>query len=429
MTSLYFFEEKMPFDRIQIVNHRLLLLITLHVALLYFHGLYDRTHTHRKNQILGRVFRVVNLEILILVAVYFFSKDIEFPRSILVMLWFFNIVFTSVWHILWNWVTQKQIPQRNVLIVGTDDSARDLLQEIERLPSYGLKVVGVLSDSDPEKTDSDFHGYPILGNRDQLMNIVKANIIDEVVISTSGTWQEAMIDKISRTEQSKARICIIPTCYEILIGKINHLRLYDIPLIEVIKHPMPPTGKRFGDFCLAFVIFVFSIPIFLITVTVLRLLSPGPVFFKQERIGKDRLPFTILKFRTMIPGAENETGPVLSDENDVRVTPVGRFLRKYRIDELPQLINIMKGEMSFVGPRPERPYFVAQFIDRIPGYGERFKSIPGITGLAQVNGGYATTADNKLKYDLAYIYNQSFWLDARIVLETVKVILTGRVNQ
>jgi lipopolysaccharide/colanic/teichoic acid biosynthesis glycosyltransferase len=209
---------------------------------------------------------------------------------------------------------------------------------------------------------------------------------------------------------------------------VNHLRLYDIPLIEVIKHPEVTVSKRFFDVILAACVAVVSIPILFISCLSILVFMGRPIFFKQERVGKNQTIFTIYKFRTMINDAEVETGPILADESDERVTPLGRWLRKYRFDELPQLYNILRGDMSFVGPRPERPYFVQQFLNQVTGYGERFKALPGLTGLAQVNGGYATHPENKLKYDLAYIYNHSFWFDLKILIETLKVILTGRVN-
>jgi lipopolysaccharide/colanic/teichoic acid biosynthesis glycosyltransferase len=151
-----------------------------------------------------------------------------------------------------------------------------------------------------------------------------------------------------------------------------------------------------------------------------------PVLFGQERLGRDMKPFRVLKFRTMVRNAEAESGPVLAEEEDPRITPVGRFLRRFRIDELPQLINILTGEMSFVGPRPERAFFVERFVREIPGYRERFRIKPGATGLAQVSGGYATTPERKLKYDLIYMYHQSLLMDVRIVADTVRVVLTGR---
>jgi len=151
-----------------------------------------------------------------------------------------------------------------------------------------------------------------------------------------------------------------------------------------------------------------------------------PIFFSQERVGRDLRPFRVHKLRTMIKDAEKTTGPVLAEEGDARITTVGRILRKFRIDEFPQLVNILKGEMSFVGPRPERPYFVEQYLNKVNGYRERFNVKPGLTGLAQVSGSYATTPERKLKYDLIYIYHQTPAMDMQIVAETLRVVLTGR---
>jgi len=426
-TTFYFFKETMPFDRIHWVTHYLWLLVLLQIGFVYFHGLYDRFVNYSKNQIIVRAFQAVSIEMLVLVAVYFFRQDLQFPRSIFLVVWLLNLSLTTLWRLFWMRIYQKRLPDRNLLIVGANKAAAGLLREIKRLPAYRIHIVGILTQKD-EPQMKEFMGYPILGSREYLLDIVKKHRIDEVVIATEGSWQESLIDQISKIDQISTRICIIPTCYEILLAKINHLRLYDIPLIELIKHPPVPLGKRLGDFLLAFFLFVLSAPLFLLTTIAVRIISGNPVFFKQSRIGMDRKPFTIYKFRTLIEDAEKRTGPTLIQQNDTRITPIGRFLRKYRVDELPQLINILKGEMSFVGPRPERSYFVDQYIGSVPGYGERFKAKPGITGLAQVNGGYATTPENKLKYDLAYIYNQSFWLDVRLMLETIKVILTGQVN-
>ncbi len=423
-----FFDEKMPLDRFNWITHHLGIFVGVHVALIYFHGLYDRFYNLKNSEIISRSLRSVSIEILILVAIYFFRQDIFFPRSILILLWFFNSVFTASWHIVLTQVYSGRIPERNLLIVGTNSSSMGLVKEVQRLPTYGLKIIGFLDDHPDGARERDFFGYPILGNRDDLLRIVDEYRVQEVVISSESSWQDALIDKIARLDQVPARISIIPTCYEILIGRINHLRIYDIPLIEVIKQPVVPIGKRLTDIFLAVMLLLPSLPIMAIAAILIKTTSRGPVFYRQERYGKNRSLFTIVKFRTLIDGAEDSCGPVLTSEEDARITPVGRILRKYRVDELPQLFNILKGQMSFVGPRPERPYFVDQFIYSIPGYGERFKALPGLTGLAQVNGGYATTPENKLKYDLAYIYNQSVYLDIRILVETIKVILTGQVT-
>ena len=152
--------------------------------------------------------------------------------------------------------------------------------------------------------------------------------------------------------------------------------------------------------------------------------SPGPIVYRQRRVGKDGKEFILYKLRTMIDRAEDKTGPVLTSRADPRVTRVGRFLRDSRLDELPQLWNVLNGTMSLVGPRPERPEFVKDFLRSVPGYAERFQVKPGLTGLAQINGAYHTTPEYKLKYDLAYMYNYSVWLDIRILADTIKVVLT-----
>lgn len=181
-------------------------------------------------------------------------------------------------------------------------------------------------------------------------------------------------------------------------------------------------AKRIFDVLLASVTLVALMPLLLAIAVLVKLTSKGPALYRQERVGKNGTPFVILKFRTMADGAEAQTGPTLSTTGDKRVTPVGGILRRFRLDELPQLVNILKGEMSVVGPRPERPCFVEQFSEIIPGYRDRHKVKPGLTGLAQVLGTYSTPAERKLAYDLAYIHRQSLWLDFSIIVRTVPVL-------
>jgi len=186
------------------------------------------------------------------------------------------------------------------------------------------------------------------------------------------------------------------------------------------------TAKRIVDIVAAGLLLVLLSPVLLAAALAILLSMGRPVVFSQERTGRELKPFAVHKFRTMVRDAEKISGPVLAEADDPRITGVGRFLRRYRIDELPQLVNILKGDMSFVGPRPERPFFVEQHLAEIPGYRERFRVQPGVTGLAQVMGGYATTPQRKLKYDLIYLYHQSLAMDVQIIVETIRVVLTGR---
>jgi exopolysaccharide biosynthesis polyprenyl glycosylphosphotransferase len=269
----------------------------------------------------------------------------------------------------------------------------------------------------------------VVGTREDLPALCASYGADEVIIVSEGAWQDRLLDALSRWPGDRAQIYVVPSPYEILIGRREHLRLHDIPLIEVL-HDEPTAGggvvKRAFDVLLASVLLVIALPVLALVATAMVLVSGRPVIYRQTRVGRDGSPFVIYKLRTMHRRAEEATGPVLAIENDPRVTGPGRLLRATRLDELPQLWNVLRGDMSFVGPRPERPEFVRQYEDEIQGYRERFKVRPGLTGYAQVNGEYHTSATTKLKYDLAYMYNRSFWLDLKILSETAKVMLTRR---
>ncbi|HET6497534.1 MAG TPA: sugar transferase, partial [Coriobacteriia bacterium] len=202
-----------------------------------------------------------------------------------------------------------------------------------------------------------------------------------------------------------------------------------IPLMEITRTGVPTwyaTLKRAIDITGSAVLLVVLSPVLLLSALAVLVTMGWPVLYVQERSGRDMRPFPLLKFRTMVRDAERASGPVLAERDDPRVTPVGRVLRRYRLDELPQLANIIAGQMSFVGPRPERPYFTERYSVEIPGYRERFRIKPGVTGLAQVSGDYATTPERKLKYDLIYLYHQTVSMDLQIVFDTLRVVLTGR---
>ena len=228
---------------------------------------------------------------------------------------------------------------------------------------------------------------------------------------------------------ARPRMLVVPSVYDILVGRVSSLRLHDVPLLELLKDPGEDMAffiKKVLDVGIAGLLLVIGLPVLLLAATAVKLTSSGPVLYQQRRVGKGGREFVIYKLRTMVDDAEEKTGPVLASCGDERITWVGRFLRASRIDEIPQLFNVLNGTMSLVGPRPERPEFAKEFICQVPGYAERLQIKPGLTGLAQVNGEYHTTPEYKLKYDLAYIYNYSLWLDLRILAETVKVMLTRR---
>jgi len=228
------------------------------------------------------------------------------------------------------------------------------------------------------------------------------------------------------------KIKIVPDLYEILSGQARTSQIYGMPLIDIMPELMPEWErklKRLLDIVVSIVILLLSLPIALLTAIAIKLDSEGPVFFTQERMGMNGKIFKMIKFRSMRKDAEKLTGPVWSQKNDSRVTRVGKLIRKLRIDEIPQFINVLKGDMSVVGPRPERPYFVEKLSQEIPYYKRRLKVRPGITGWAQVKHKYDESIEDvkiKLRYDLFYIENMSLRMDLKILFRTIFVVLFGK---
>jgi exopolysaccharide biosynthesis polyprenyl glycosylphosphotransferase len=409
-------------------------------AILYFAGGYDDEDPDAGLPI-RPILAAVSLTSLIVIAIYFFM-DVKFPRTVLLI--FAALDLPAL--VLWQWLMSKlRVPpkRRRALLVGVNETSAALIREVRRRPWLGLDIIGLVeAEEAPVAVSSGgapasshaaqanpVESLPVLGNRNELTRLVAEHNIDHVILTPKPTWQDRLIDELGELKGRRARVSLVPSPFEIIIGKAQQRRVHDIPIIDFLREPMGNGGravKRAMDLFGAVLLALMVLPVLLATAAAIKIVAPGPIFFKQTRVGRNGKVFSIFKFRTMIVDAEKLTGAVLAQKDDPRIYPLGRFLRKTRIDELPQLLNILAGHMSFVGPRPERPEFVSQFRQEIPGYGERLRVKPGVTGLAQVSGFYETTAENKLKFDLAYIYNYSVVLDLKILLETVKVVLTGR---
>jgi len=408
------------------VHHHWPEMLAAQGAVLYFLGCYEVHALTRPRDHVGALVFAAALGSLLLIAVYFFRQDLLFPRSIFVVYAALDAALLVAWR-LGSRSLMGSYPRRRVLVVGTNPAAAEVIDTIRVQHWLGMDIVGAVAGDGASAVA--VRDVPVLGRRDQLPSLCRQHEVDEVIIASDHAWQDELLDALSRSQGARARICVVPSPYEILIGRTEHLRLHDIPLIEVIREPLAggaSAAKRLFDVCVAALLLLVTLPIMLLVAVGVRVTSRGPVLYLQERVGKDRRPFTMIKFRTMNVDAEEATGPVLATENDPRATWFGHYLRAARLDELPQLWNVLRGDMSFVGPRPERPEFVDRFAVDIQGYAERFKTRPGLTGYAQVNGEYHTSPGTKLKYDLAYIYNRSLWLDLKILSETVKVILTRK---
>jgi exopolysaccharide biosynthesis polyprenyl glycosylphosphotransferase len=318
----------------------------------------------------------------------------------------------------------------NTLIIGGGKAAAGIVDEINALsksPGYRFKGFIPYNGEDVRMNST---GLEALGVYQDISKVVVAERIEEVIVAVESTDHKALGDIISRLEEHPVSIKILPDMYDILSGSVKMTSIFGAPLIEVNREIMPAwqrSLKRIMDICVSILCLLLLAPLYIGLMIAVKLSSPGPIFFKQERLGFHGRPFNIIKFRTMYIDAEKE-GPQLSSENDSRITNLGKWLRKTRLDEFPQFYNVLKGDMSLVGPRPERQFFIDQILEIAPHYRHLHKVRPGITSWGQVKYGYAENVDEmvqRLKYDVIYIENMSLAVDFKILGYTVLTVLKG----
>ena len=407
------------------VPHLLWVVVGSQAFWLHLGGVYDTTDS--RQGIFPRILQALMLHVFFLITVYYFTKNFGFPRSVFLTYFVLDLVFLSAWHSLVRNLVRSRRPLRT-MIVGLSRQGESLVSRAREGSLGNVEMVGFAwAEGEPGAVGATFAGYPVLGSWEDLPRLVVEHGVDEVLLAPGPGWQDRLLGALSREPISRTRILVAPTSYETVIGRLEFLSLEDVLTLELTRNPVSLSmraAKRLFDLVTALSLLILLSPLILLAIILTKLQDGGPVFFRQERVGQHMRPFRITKFRSMRPDAEAQTGPVLATVADPRVTPWGRFMRATRIDELPQLWNVIKGEMSFVGPRPERPEFVEMFMAQMPAYGLRFQVKPGIAGLAHVHGRYLTTAENRLRYDLAYVYHQSLWLDLVILLETLRVVVT-----
>ncbi|SNR29300.1 MULTISPECIES: sugar transferase [Hymenobacter] len=319
----------------------------------------------------------------------------------------------------------------NTLLVGSNTLARDTYQELLRTGRHlGLKIVGVVSVGDT--VDEDLAAeVPTRGSYHRLPALIRVLKVEQVVIAIEASEHRVVEEILALLEGTPVRISILPDLYQMLLGSVKVSHVFGTPLIEIKQDLLPvwqKVLKRALDVGVSIVFLLLAWPVYAFTAIMVKLSSPGPVFYSQVRIGQFAQPFHIYKFRSMYVDAE-ALGPALSSDHDPRITPWGRFMRKVRLDELPQFWNVIKGDMSIVGPRPERQYFIDQIVQLAPHYRHLHRVRPGLTSLGQVKYGYAETVPQmveRLKFDILYIENMSLSMDFRVVLYTLKIIIEGR---
>lgn len=403
-------------------------------------GLYRAWNATSRLDEAVAVFKIVGIGVLLIYVLTFeMEQDLAQPitktRVLLVSYWLLvagavttgrMILRTMQRHLL-----ESGVGMRRTLIVGWGRKARELYQEVSKYPALGFQVLGFV-EIKAHEGKRQFESVPVLGRLEQLAEIARRHQIEEVLIALQHKDQRALMEIIAQTDGLPVGLKIVPDLYSIITGQARTNQIYGFPLIEILPQYMPTwerLAKRVLDFTLSLSILVLGAPVWLLVALIIKLDSRGPVFYKQERMGKDGRHFNVIKFRSMVSDAEKLTGPKWADKDDARITRSGRFMRKWRIDEVPQFFNVLAGEMSIVGPRPERPFFVEKLRKEIPLYPRRLRVQPGITGWAQIKGAYDATLDDvkqKLQYDLFYLENMSLKMDLKIILHTIYVMLAGR---
>jgi exopolysaccharide biosynthesis polyprenyl glycosylphosphotransferase len=434
--QLPFTDRLLPGDRLQLATAEwgIGLALVGQLLLLYLLGFYDPPEPRPRLELARRLLAFAGLLGLLLVGVYFLI-DLRFPRSVLLLFVLFDFWLLLGWRLLLDALHRP--PPRSVVIAGCGSAAVEVAEAIGAHRWHGLTVVGhVLTPDEPDDAagpaDPASPGPlgPRLGTVDDLPDLIAGGSVDHVILAPSGhEWRTRLIDRLSGVRPAHTSVLMLPGPFESLIGRMRYRWVHDIPLIEVVRESewrINRPIKRLLDILGATLLGLLALPAMAACALAVKLSSPGPVLYRQVRVGRGMKLFTLWKFRTMADDAERHTGEVLAQPGDPRLTSVGAALRRYRLDELPQLWNVLNGTMSLVGPRPERPGFVSRYLAQVPGYAERFAVAPGLTGLAQINGEYLSSAHNKLRYDLAYVANWSLWLDLSILFRTVKIVLTSR---
>ncbi len=418
------------------------------VIMFFFTGLYREWYKESRLDEFFVVVRTIAIGIFLLFLITSASQVIDFAKTgnIQVMLTrtkfavlstyavclvFFATADRFLMHSLLSFLFTRGIGVSKVLIIGAQEPGKYLLDEIKRYPQLGYEVRGFIDDNG-RLSGTEFDGLPVLGTYSDIPLIVKREHVTGLIIShVSGSANE-ILKIVNYCGDLRLTIYMAPSLMDVISGHLKTHQIFGVPLMVLLQDHMPAWEaqiKRIIDVVVSLCVLILGAPAWFAVAAVIRLTSPGKAVYNQERVGQNGKAFIMHKFRSMYEDAEKRTGPQWASAKDPRITPVGRFLRTTRLDEIPQFINVLKGEMSLVGPRPERAFFIQQLKQEIPWYVRRIKMKPGITGWAQVKHKYDSSIEDvkqKVMYDLYYFENMSLMLDLKIMLHTILVVFTGK---
>jgi exopolysaccharide biosynthesis polyprenyl glycosylphosphotransferase len=394
--------------RLPVANFRAYLIMAPYITIiwigsLYTFGLYrSRKETVRLDLLIRATQSAIIAVLISVLATYLHRATASaFPSTVFLISWLVNIFLLSGWRFIYQAALNPK--KKRVLVIGKGKRAASLREMLKKQPApeYEIFTTGVQ-------------------NSQKILQIIRQKSIDEVVVALPSSEHKKILDIILNCQEIKVGFKVQPDLYEIIMGRPKISQPAGLPLVDLLWEPISGwygISKRFLELFISIIMLLVLLPAILVIGCLIKIDSPGPIFYKQERIGKNRRRFFLYKFRTMTRDAEKRTGPVLATVDDPRATKIGRILRRIGVDEIPQLWNVLSGSMSLVGPRPEREVF----LDEYPQI--RLSVKPGLTGLAQVNARFNMDRKEKIKYDLYYVHNPSFILDLNIILRTVILII------
>jgi len=434
----YHFKELPQFLSDKKLLYGLIVIPTFWIVLYGITGTYNNIFRKSRLKELGQTLYITLIGVLVIFFTLLLDdikKDYKTYYQTFLVLFSLHFCLTAFFRFILSSQIAHKIQNRiigfNTILVGSNQNAITLFNEFEsQKVSQGNKFVGYVHVEDSNGSELEMH-LKHLGCIKDLEELIKKYKVEEVIIAIESSEHDSLRRIINMLEDTDVIIKILPDMYDILSGSVKMNAIFGAPLIEIYPTLMPAWQKfikRIFDLSFSLFVIVVLSPVYLLTAIGVKLSSKGPILYYHERIGLHGQPFTIYKFRSMYCNAENGQ-PMLSSKNDERITPFGKLMRQIRLDEIPQFFNVLKGDMSVVGPRPERQFFIDQIMVTAPHYRHLHKVRPGITSWGQVKFGYAENVEQmiaRLKYDIIYIENMSLSLDLKILIYTVKIVLQGR---
>lgn len=406
----------------------LMWLVIFHVC-----GLYRPRRGQSQADEFVSIFQAITFGTVMLITFNFFYRQYSYSRLVLLYFWGINIfavgISRSLLADLIAYARKKGYNLRHILIAGAGNLGQELTRKAHTFTELGLNVIGFVDD-DPKKLGKIIEGTPVLGTLDQIQQMIREKGVQQVFIALPMTAHDRVLDILASVDQECVDVKFIPDLMQYMSLRVGVEELDGIPIVNLRETPIQGWNsviKRGFDVVFSLLFLTISLPIMGVLAILIKLSSPGPILYKQKRMGLDGHLFNMYKFRSMRVDAEQKTGAVWAKKRDSRRTKFGTFMRRTSLDELPQFINVLRGDMSLVGPRPERPPFVQKFRAKIPQYMLRHRVKSGITGWAQINGWRGNTSiEKRIEYDLYYIQNWSVSFDLKILIMT---IWKGMINK